>query len=469
VSATASVRVSEDETPAHILAAFYTSLSAESLPAATLHAVRRHVLDTLGAALAGARQKEPEAVLKAGSVLSGPEGPAILWGRGRRAPPALAALVNGTAAHALELDDASGCDHSGAVVVPAVFAALPLAPAASDADLIAAIVAGYDLGRRVMEAAGGYDAHNNAGWHSTGTCGVFASTIAVARLRRLSPEISRNALGIAGSFASGNWSFLQDGAMTKRLHPGHAAASGLLAAELAIQGMTGPAHVFDAAWGGFLSTYARADADPQALTSGLGETWRIHRSSIKPFASCRGTHAAVEAVLEMRNEVADEVVEIEASVTPTVARMCGGRTIASLVDAQMSLPYALSVAWLYGAADLPRFSNEVRNGAAVHDLLPRMRVTADPGVPSNVSARVAIRTRGGRSHERSIESPIGSWDRPLPDEEMRLKYRSLAVPVLGEEGAARLEDSVWALGNGVDPAMLASLPAWDASDRQEAI
>jgi len=454
------------EAPARILADFYCGLPIESLPVATLHAVRRHTLDTMGAALAGARQPEPQAVLTAGAALFGTDDKAVIWGRGQKAPPLLAALANGTAAHALELDDASGCDHSGAVVIPAVLASLSLAPQASDADLATAIVAGYDLGRRVMEAAGGYDAHNNAGWHSTGTCGVFASAIAVARLRRLSPEMAMNALGIAGSFASGNWSFLQDGTMTKRLHPGHAAAAGLLATELALQGMTGPAHVFDAAWGGFLSTYARSDADPQALTARLGEAWRIHRSSIKPFASCRGTHAAVEAVLRMRGRTADEAVDIEVGVTPTVARMCASRTISSLVDAQMSLPYALSVAWLQGAADLPQFSDEVRGSAAVKDWLQRVRVTADPALPNNVAAHVAIRTLSGRIYEERVDSPIGSWDRPLPDDELRAKYCSLAVPVLGEEQARRLADGVFAIGDGVAPVLLESLLAVPA-DRPE--
>ncbi len=159
------------------LADFYAGLNSVHLLPATVHAVRRHVLDTLGAALAGAQQPEPTA-----------------------------ALVNGAASHALELDDASGCDHSDAVIVPAMLAALSVRPEASQADLLAAVVTGYDLDRRVMEAADGYDAHNGAGWHSTGTCGVFAAAIAVARLWRLSPGDTAQALGIAGSLASGNWS-----------------------------------------------------------------------------------------------------------------------------------------------------------------------------------------------------------------------------------------------------------------------
>ncbi|MGL4286226.1 MAG: MmgE/PrpD family protein [Phreatobacter sp.] len=446
------------QSPAVTLARFYTALGIDDLPEATVHAVRRHLLDTLGAALAGAAQPEPQAVLGAGAALYGAEGPAPVWGSRRRIPPALAALVNGTAAHALELDDASGCDHSGAVVVPAVLAALAEAPQATEQDLIAAIVAGYDLGRRVMEAAGGYDAHNGAGWHSTGTCGVFGAAIAVARLWRLPVDIATQALGIAGSYASGNWSFLQDGAMTKRLHPGHAAASGLMAAALARHGMTGPGHVFDAPWGGFLATYAREAAQPEALTRDLGSFWRIHRSSIKPYASCRGTHAAVEAALELRRDLpADSVAGIEVGVHPTIVRMCGGTSVASLVDAQMSLPYAVAVAWLHGDASLPSFADDVRASPEVADWLTRIRVVHDPAVDSNIAARLTVAPRRGAPRTLRIDIPAGSWDRPLPDGALIGKYRGLATPVLGAARAADLEALVLALGPGADCATLPAL------------
>jgi 2-methylcitrate dehydratase PrpD len=452
--------VTDDATPppAVTLARFYAGLRTEDLPAATGHAVRRHLLDTLGAALAGAAQPEPLAVLRAGAALYGAHGAAPIWGSARRVPPALAALVNGTAAHALELDDASGCDHSGAVVVPAVLAALAGAAQATDHDLIAAIVAGYDLGRRVMEAAGGYDAHNGAGWHSTGTCGVFGAAIAVARLWRLPAEIAAQALGIAGSFAAGNWAFLQDGAMTKRLHPGNAAAAGLMAAALAQQGMTGPAHVFDAPWGGFLATYAREAAQPAALTQALGGFWRIHHSSIKPYASCRGTHAAVEAALALRNDVpAEQVAAIEVGVHPTTVRMCGGTSVASLVDAQMSLPYAVAVAWLHGDAGLPSFSAFIRASPAIADWLPRIHVVHDPAIGSNIAARLTVRPRAGAARTLRVDTPAGSWDRPLPDAALIAKYRGLATPVLGAVGTAALQAAVFSPGSGASAATLPDL------------
>jgi 2-methylcitrate dehydratase PrpD len=284
---------------------------------------------------------------------------------------------------------------------------------------------------------------------------VFGATIAAARLRRLAAGVAAHALGIALSFASGTWAFLEDGAMTKRLHPGHAAAAGLLATELAVQGMTGPANPFAAEWGGFLPTYARGIADPSALTAGLGERWRIRRSSIKPYASCRGTHAAVEAVLALRDGPPAERIDV--AVTPTVARMCGGTQVATLLDAQMSLTYTLAVAWLFGAADLPSFAPAVRESAAVRDWMGRVRVLSDVAITSDVAARVTLHAVDGSTRGGTVESPIGSWDRPLPDAAVVAKYRSLAEPVLGPAQTGALQEAVWALGSGVSPHRLADL------------
>lgn len=441
---------------AETLAAFYSRLRAEALPPETVHAVRRHVLDTLGASLAGIHQPEPEAALATARVAYGEGGAAVLWGRSETLAPAAAALVNGTAAHALELDDASGCDHSGAVVVPAVLAALPLAVGAGEGDLIAAVTIGYDLGRRMLEASGGYDAHNNAGWHSTGTCGVFGAAAAVARLLACDEVITRNALGIAGSFASGTWAFMSDGAMTKRLHPGHAAASGVLAVLLARSGMTGPAAIFDAPWGGFLPTYAGEKADCSALTIGLGKDWRIHRSSIKPYASCRGTHAAVEAMLRLRAEGASvrNVSAIRVNVHPTIVRMCGATSVATLLDAQMSLPYAVAVALVRGGADLPMFSETVRRDPAVIEQAGRVEVIESAEPMTNVAAELVLEFTDGAQRRLRIDVPAGSAANPLPDDSVIAKYRSLASPIIGAEQAAALEDAVLRLGKGVQPAEL---------------
>ena len=438
------------------LGQFVAGIRCDSLPPDTVHAVRRHTLDTLGAAIAGAAQPEPRAAFAAGTAGFGAGGRTAIWGTAAQASPALAALVNGTAAHALELDDASGCDHSGAVVVPAVFAALDLPGCGADEqDVVAAIVAGYDVGRRVMEASGGYDGHNGAGWHSTGTCGVFAAAAAVARVLRCDAATTANALGIAGSFASGTWAFLADGAMTKRMHPGHAASAGILAVEMSRAGMTGPAQVFEADWGGFFATYVRDKCDAELLVADLGREWRIHRSSIKPFASCRGTHAAVEAILGLRDDFpADAIERVTVTVTPTVERMCRGKSVGTIVDAQMSLPYAIAIASLHGGAGIELFADHVRLGPEVRQLMERIDVQAGEGLPSNVAARVSMSSRDGRSATRAIDVPLGSPGNALPQEQLLAKFHSLAAPVIGGARAQALAQRIMQMGTAAPAAGL---------------
>lgn len=433
------------------LGEFITSIGPDLLPEHTMEAVRRHALDTLGAAICGAFRPEPMTVLAAGQSVFGAFGSAPIWGRDRQASPGLAALVNGTAAHALELDDASGCDHSGAVVVPAVLAALDLAHCeATEVDLVAAIAAGYEVGRRVMEASGGYDGHNGAGWHSTGTCGVFGATAAVSRLLSCDAVSTANALGIAGSFASGTWAFLADGAMTKRLHPGHAASAALAAVQMSLEGFIGPSQVFEADWGGFLKTYGGAAIQPELLVADLGEEWRIHRSSIKPYPSCRGTHAAVEAILGLRSQFQpDQVDRISVQVTPTVATMCGGTHIQTLVDAQMSLPYALAIAVLEGEADLADFDALHRQDPRVRDLILRVELNPDTTLPSNVAARVMVCLRDGRRLASAVEVPLGSPGRSLPLDQLLRKYHSLTDSRLGPGRANALAERLLELGKPV--------------------
>jgi 2-methylcitrate dehydratase PrpD len=276
---------------------------------------------------------------------------------------------------------------------------------------------------------------------------------------RLDAAATRNALGIALSFASGSWAFMSEGAMTKRLHPGHAAASGVLATSLARAGMSGPAAAFEAPWGGFLPTYAAASADPDALTRGLGEAWRIHRSSIKPYASCRGTHAAVEAMLRFRQEGirAKDLESIRVNVHPTLVRMCGSAQVETLLDAQMSLPYALAVALIHGAADLPMFAESVRRDPVVLGEASRIRVVESTVPMTNVAAELVLGLREGGERSLRIDVPAGSATNPLPDAALVAKYRSLATSVLGGPTALGLEARTLALGSGSRPSELLDL------------
>ena len=165
-----------DQTKCAELARFVVRTTFEDLPEAIAQKAVRHILDSIGAGTAGAIAPETTILTQTLHAAGEGSGAAPLWGRGEKMTPLNAALVNGTASHAFELDDTGGCDHSGAVVVPAAVAALELAGRpVSGKEFITAVVLGYDIARRALEACGAYEPHNGAGFHSTGTCGPFGA------------------------------------------------------------------------------------------------------------------------------------------------------------------------------------------------------------------------------------------------------------------------------------------------------
>ncbi len=172
-----------------ILARFTVETPLDKIPEAMYEKAERHALDTIGAGIAGAISSEAHILVKTLKAAGEGAGMSSLWGQGETMTPVQAALVNGTASHAFELDDTGGCDHSGAVVFPAAIAAVEIARSegrsVAGREFLAAVVIGYDIARRALEACGAYEAHNGAGFHSTGTCGPFGAAAAAARILML--------------------------------------------------------------------------------------------------------------------------------------------------------------------------------------------------------------------------------------------------------------------------------------------
>ena len=212
-----------DQTKCAELARFVVSTTFDDLPEAIAQKAVRHILDSIGAGTAGAIAPETTILTQTLHAAGEGSGAAPLWGRGEKMTPLNAALVNGTASHAFELDDTGGCDHSGAVVVPAAVAALelagPLFPAKNS--LPPWCSATTSPAERSKPAR--LRTHNGAGFHSTGTCGPFGAAAAAAKILGLNALQTRHALGIASAYSGGLWACVHDGAQNKRLHAGHAA------------------------------------------------------------------------------------------------------------------------------------------------------------------------------------------------------------------------------------------------------
>lgn len=461
--------MSHDTAPAaglpHVkaLAGFCAGLSPADLPARVLERARLHLLDTIGATLAGTCSTEYRRVRE----LSAPGGAAVLLACGRMTSPRDAALVNGVAAHVFELDDSGGCDHSGAVVLPALLAALAtIETPVSGGDFLCAWLAGYEVGRRVLDASGGYGPHNGAGWHSTGTCGTLAAAAAVARLRGDDAALTGQAITLATSFSSGLWAFIHDGSQAKKIHAGRAAEGGLLAADLARAGIAGPSRVFDPVWGGFFESFTR-QAVPQALSQDLGRDWMIERASLKPFAACRGAHSAIDAVsdiLAATGRGRDQIAGIDLQLAPFLMEMCGAARLDTLAGAQMSLGYALAALCVFGRVDLAQYANAARRDPRMADFIARIRFHPDAGMDQMSEPVVTVTFADGQRETLVVPRATGASERPMPDAAIRAKFDSLAGMALSAAQVATLADFVLAIDAQPDCRDLARLMVSDAPE-----
>ncbi len=428
------------------LAAYWAGARFEDLPPEVVHAAKRFLLDTIAAGTAGGATEVVSTVVRAMQAGGSGPGDAVLWGRAERLAPAAAALVNGTASHALELDDFGGCGHSGAVVIPAV-CALADRYRASGRDAILAIVAGYDLAGRVLEGSGGYRPHNERGWHSTGTCGSFGAAAAGARLLRASSDTFAQALGIAGTFTGGTWAFLADGALVKRFHPGKASETGVSAALLAQAGLTGPRHVLDASWGGFYPTYAPGVATPERAVADLGREFHILHSGIKPHACCRTLHSVVDAAIELVG-AAGASGSVEAMIVHGNAqteRQFSRTDVRNMLEAQFSAPYCVAVAAQTGRATLDQFEPLRTGDAEVRRLMAATRIQADRVLGPKDYPSLEVVFKDGRREHRDIPFAKGAPEAPIPDAELVDKALGLLQPVLGDARARRVVDAIWDL------------------------
>ena len=411
-----------DPSPSEALAAFTADLELDDVPDDVVRYARVLMLDLLGAALAGVDTDETRAMLEAAACFAPTAGPCGIWGTTRTTTAAAAALVNGVIAHAQELDDFGGADHSGAVVIPAVLAVAEAESITDGGAVLAAMIGGYDVALRVLDAMGGYRAHNSGGgWHSTGTC---------------------------GSFTGGIWAYLADGAMSKRYHPGRSAEIGVTAAYMARAGFTGPTRVFDAPWGGFLATYGNGDERPEELTCDFGGPFRIMRSGIKPYAACRGLHSALDVVLGMRSEhdfSAADVAAVKVGCNRANMQSLGDTDPRTRLAAQMSLPFGIAAALVTGRAGLEEFEDRRVNDPEVRAAMSRVVMTHDPAHDDSTEPDVTVVLNDGRRFQGHQPIGLGDWRNPLTTTQVVAKYESLARRVLNRADAAALKDAVFAL------------------------
>lgn len=285
--------------------------------------------------------------------------------------------------------------------------------------------------------------------------GSFAAAAAAAKGLGLDADRFADALGIAGSFTGGVWAFIDDGAMTKRLHPGKAGETGVDAAFFAREGFTGPRRIFEAAWGGIYSTYNDGEAHPEWALENLGTDFSLQDAWIKPYACCRGCHSSIDAVLEWiqeRDVKPEEVRRIDIAASATAVNMLSANPIETVFDAQFSLPYAVSIALHERTLGLDQYDPPRIGEAHIRETFDRITMRADPAIRLLDGPTLHVELTNGETVTLTTGDPAnarGSKYNPLKHSDVVAKAEALLAP-LGPGVAERLVSAVEDLDKAPD-------------------
>ena len=419
-------------TIATTLAGRIAAVSFDALPPDAIHWAKVAVLDTVGCILAGAH--EPCATIIGRQATIGTTGgQCLVFGHDRRVGPLEAAVINGTAAHALDYDDCSDTlgGHPSAPILPALFA-LAETLGSNGRDFLAAYVAGWEAETRIARGINFH--HYEKGWHPTATIGVFGAAAACARLMGLAPDRIATALALAATFSSGIKANF--GTMTKPLHVGHAARNGLLAALLAGDDFTARADVFEHKQG-FLNVFnGEGNYDADRILDGWGDPWDIVSPglAIKQYPCCGSTHPAIDAMLMLVREHdlrPGQVTRIESQTHKRRLAHTNRPDPQSELDAKFSVQYCLARALVSGRVGIEHFEGDAYREPAIRALLPRIEATPQAAVDVDLSlhfgADLRVTLADGSVLTRHVPRPLGRGPEvPLPAELLEVKFLNCA-------------------------------------------
>jgi 2-methylcitrate dehydratase PrpD len=426
-------------TPSAQLAAFAATLRFEAIPA---HVVRRTedlLVDWFGSAVAGHGSRPVEALTRVVMKMGPSTGSSEVMVSRALTSPYIAAMSNAAASHVAEQDDV----HNGSVFHPATVVFSPVvamaqAMGASGRQLLTAAVAGYEVGIRVGEFLG--RSHYKV-FHTTGTAGTLAAAAAVGNLLGLSAQQMQHALGSAGTQSAGLWEFLRTGADSKQLHTAHAAGAGLMSALLAQEGFTGAAEILEGAQG--MAAGMSSDADVRKLTDGLGTRWATAETSFKYHASCRHTHPAADALLQViqqnslhPNDIVRVVTHVHQGAIDVLGPVVNPVTVH---QSKFSMGTVLALAARFGYAGLTEFDghfSEADTRAFCDRVEMELDAEVDGAYPQRWIGKVTVHTRDGRVLKGRVDEPKGDPGNTLSRDEISAKAIRLA---LYSQGATEAE------------------------------
>ncbi|MGA2318045.1 MAG: MmgE/PrpD family protein [Thermodesulfobacteriota bacterium] len=434
------------------LATYCHGLKFRQLPEEVVDRVKYFFLDFIGVACRGSQENSSKSIYRFVREMGCGHQQGVIIGTKERALYLYSALANGTSAHAIEMDDVSNESslHPGAVVFPAALATSEMVKGAGK-KFIEAVVLGYEVMIRLGKALGAENSYQR-GFHPTGTCGSFGSSVAASKILGLHEQGLLSALGISGSQAAGSMEYLAQGAWTKRFHAGWAAHSGMIAAQLAREGFRGPSSIIEGR-DGFLHAYSNG-ADARKVLEGIGSGFEILHTSVKPHACCRYMQPPIDGILKIVKEndlQPDQVAKVKLGLlragAPLIAEPKENKyNPQSIVDAQFSMPFGAAIALLYRRAGLNEFHPSKIHSEEVRRMMKQIEYFVDPDLdrtfPKQWCATAEIFTKDEQRYFAKVEYCKGDPENPLSWDELIEKFNDLSSRFMTKERRLKIVDQV---------------------------
>jgi len=427
-------------------------LNLAEVPAAVRHRAKLHILDALGLGLASNAQEYGKRTIEGVVAMSAAEGGAgacSVIGRSEKLGVRDAALVNGVLIHGLDFDDThlASIIHPTATSLPAALA-LGESLGASGADMLTAFLAGAETSIRIgLAVDGGF---HHVGYHATGVVSHFASAVTAGKLLGLDEDQILAAQGITGSTAAGIQVFLEEGAWTKRFHPGWGAVAGITAAHLAKHGFKGPSRPYEGKFGLFDTHLHGEEAKLARLTDGLGSKWEFGETALKPYPVCHFIHGCADAAIELYPEIGGvEITGVKAFLPqPTlhiIAEPAEAKENATTeYEAKFSAQFVVAACLLKGFFGLPDLLPEALADPAIRALAQKVKCFEDPdsAFPTFFSGGVEVSLADGRVLKRHIRVNSGAGERAMETDAVGAKFQASASLAIPSAQAERIRDAV---------------------------
>jgi 2-methylcitrate dehydratase PrpD len=416
----------------HSLANFIETTSFEVLPQDVVEFTKLCILDWYGSALAG---KDKPAIKKIAEMVEEMGGnPQATLVTGGTSSVAQAALVNGASSHIVELDDIhkGSIIHAATVVIPAALATAEWKNCTGK-ELITAVAIGYEVCYRIGEAVSPSHYYY---WHNTATCGTFGAAAATAKLMQLSNEQIVHTLGSAGTQAAGLWEFIEDGAMSKQLHPGKASYNGVISSLLGEKDFTAAKRILEGDRGFFKAM--SDEYDESKITDELGKTFKITENSFKVHASCRHTHAVIDLILDIVKEhkTNDKTLEkINIQTYQTALTITDNPNPNTVYASKFSLQFCAALAYTRCQATLADFNEDSLYDDEIRSVMEQVEVSVSPTIesayPEKWGAEVEVSFTNGNHYTKQSDYPKGDPENAVSSVELQDKFRALTRDHLG--------------------------------------